>query len=121
MKVDTIQVTFVSNQSNLDEGWYESKNSSDTIQQGKTQDHKTKLILFLWFDSGMIRIKKSWIDSNWHDHQKPIPKKKNDTIQGKMIRFKGMEKSFAKKRNLIHKTLWRTLRVWIARCYYNIC
>jgi len=37
MKVYTIQAIFGSNQSNPDEGWYESKNS-DTIQQGKTQD-----------------------------------------------------------------------------------
>jgi len=37
MKVDTIQTTFESNQGDLDEDWYESKNS-DTIQQGKTQD-----------------------------------------------------------------------------------
>ena len=55
MKVVTIQAIYESNQSNQNEGWYESKNN-DTIQQGKTQDQRVNLIRFniLWIYSGII-------------------------------------------------------------------
>jgi len=110
MKVDTIQSMFESNQSNPDESWYKSKNI-DTIYHGKTQDHRINLIWFynLWFDSDMIRIKKSWIESNWHEHQGPRPENKNDTIQAILNQIKALEiKGFTPQKVLPQNETWHT-------------
>ena len=129
MKVDTIQTICESIQRSLDEYWYESKNN-DMIQQCKTQDQRQDMMRFinLWIDSGTIRFRRLWIESKWHEFTWSRLEKKNYMMQDSLNRIRtfGNEDLCRKKeiwnirQNLTHKTLWGTLRSWIAR-WFNMC
>jgi len=94
------------------------------IQQCKTQDQRQDMMRFinLWIDSGTIRFRRLWIESKWHEFTWSRLEKKNYMMQDSLNRIKtfGNEDLCRKKeiwnirQNLTHKTLWGTLRSWIA-------
>jgi len=106
MKVDTIQAIFESNQTNLDEGWYEWR-PYDMIQTRQTQDQRKQLIWInaLWFDSHMTWFKDSWIESDLHDLHKPISERNHDKIQTNLNQIKCLEKICHKNVLLCNKKL----------------
>jgi len=95
MKVDMIQATFEFNQSNSDEGWYESKK---VIRFNKAK-HKTRETN--WYESRHFDSIYIWYDSKIHEPNQILminksqgagTEIKNDTIQTNFNRINDLEK-----------------------------